>query len=594
MGKINDIFTSLFVNPEPKDNISIFRNNNKNIVVFLHGLGGSPEKTWGDFPALLKMDPKMKNYDFHFIGFPARILGWVPGFSSLAGLLFSYLETKYNKYERVMLVGHSLGGIVIRCLIFDCVTKQSQEMLKKIDKIFLFGTPNNGAQAMRILKKFPFIYSNLLKSLGDKGFFEILNKGWNNIFTKDVPNDEMCKVVSFFGSNDKTIDTESSNVSFSHYSHKIDGDHFSMVKPQLVGAKELNDDECLDLSYSLLRKYLLEEEVNNGKKENIIKKTQFPDVARFLDSGDYDSAINALYEDSEKFKDIASCDIKLQISIMEQKCGKISDARRHVNYVKNSLWEDLPNDIKMQFEVLDIKILNQENEFDEVCNKITSLIGQLDLDDSFIHHKNSMYNRSGVAFAVKGENQKSEICFQKSLELLKITKQDHMKTTYDYFGTIANFFRGVNYSVYDHIERMKEIQSDFLENEVDNNYWQANPVKSYVHSLFAEAAFLLVKEKRKAWIRLAIANLLMTNIQCTHQAEGFAELLSLMPEGVESEKDNKKIIELAMKDKKGFQRKYLKGQDLLKCQQMLKHVEAPTQKNWIELRAFFDNYDRLY
>ena len=51
------------------------RNNGKNVtIVFIHGFGGDPRKTWGDFPALLAADARLKDWDIFSVGYASMIV----------------------------------------------------------------------------------------------------------------------------------------------------------------------------------------------------------------------------------------------------------------------------------------------------------------------------------------------------------------------------------------------------------------------------------------------------------------------------------------------------------------------------------------
>ena len=45
----------------------------KGLILFVHGLGGSGEGTWGNFLKLARNDPKLSNYDIAYYEYPMTL-----------------------------------------------------------------------------------------------------------------------------------------------------------------------------------------------------------------------------------------------------------------------------------------------------------------------------------------------------------------------------------------------------------------------------------------------------------------------------------------------------------------------------------------
>jgi protein SERAC1 len=142
--------------------------NNKNLVVFVHGFTGNYLSTWGAFPELLTGDPRLMHFDFLFWGYSSNLIFHKEDFliNNIRQLFTQVLskhktnqhieivaqglqtELKYlDEYDNITLIGHSLGGLVIRSYIIQNLKgfkKENQERIKKINQIILFGTPNEG------------------------------------------------------------------------------------------------------------------------------------------------------------------------------------------------------------------------------------------------------------------------------------------------------------------------------------------------------------------------------------------------------------------------------------------------------------------
>ncbi len=105
----------------------------RHVVVFVHGFGGHPIKTWPNFPSLLP-NASVPPFDFLFFGYD----GLQQQTTNSAGELLRFLEvfladpaTLINAtipslerrasffYDRVVIVAHSLGAVVTRRALLD-------------------------------------------------------------------------------------------------------------------------------------------------------------------------------------------------------------------------------------------------------------------------------------------------------------------------------------------------------------------------------------------------------------------------------------------------------------------------------------------
>lgn len=90
------------------------------LLVFVHGLGGHPVRTWGLFPELIRTDSALSGaWDVNLFSFPSspiriRFLASAPRLQLLADGLRTELDTRHPEAERIVLVCHSLGGLVAR------------------------------------------------------------------------------------------------------------------------------------------------------------------------------------------------------------------------------------------------------------------------------------------------------------------------------------------------------------------------------------------------------------------------------------------------------------------------------------------------
>jgi hypothetical protein len=85
----------------------------KKLIVFVHGFNSSRRAAWGHFPDFTKNDPNFDEYNIHLFGYPTQVCRQVNDIRDEGEFLASFLKETMPGYESVLLVGHSMGGLVI-------------------------------------------------------------------------------------------------------------------------------------------------------------------------------------------------------------------------------------------------------------------------------------------------------------------------------------------------------------------------------------------------------------------------------------------------------------------------------------------------
>ncbi|KAM4063706.1 alpha/beta hydrolase family protein [Hirsutella rhossiliensis] len=131
-------------------------------VVFVHGLGGDSISTWTKdkslwIRALLPKSPLYQNARILSYGYDAR--AFVRPFAhSVNGRVFTFAEallgdlrdkrvTAAARARPLILMGHSLGGIVIKSALLQASAREALygDLLRATKAIVFFGTPHQGA-----------------------------------------------------------------------------------------------------------------------------------------------------------------------------------------------------------------------------------------------------------------------------------------------------------------------------------------------------------------------------------------------------------------------------------------------------------------
>lgn len=145
-------------------------------VVFVHGFNGDAVRTWGDFETLAAEDPRFRQTDFYFFGYDALFSNVMAAASFLHGMLdqlgrdplpllgtLATPEAQMNRkdgYSKIVIVAHSLGGVVSRWVLLRAVEEQAPWVGKLRYLLFapahrgsdLAGLATQGAEGISFLK----------------------------------------------------------------------------------------------------------------------------------------------------------------------------------------------------------------------------------------------------------------------------------------------------------------------------------------------------------------------------------------------------------------------------------------------------------
>src|SRR5258708_36123377 len=130
----------------------------KEHVIFLHGLGGHPYRTWQATRDEKSLWPRWLAEDIDglavwSVGYEAPISRWRGTAMHLVdraeNILGRFLTQPELKNGRIILIGHSLGGLVIKQLFGTLEMEASKNataasLLDRIDNIAFLATPNTG------------------------------------------------------------------------------------------------------------------------------------------------------------------------------------------------------------------------------------------------------------------------------------------------------------------------------------------------------------------------------------------------------------------------------------------------------------------
>jgi pimeloyl-ACP methyl ester carboxylesterase len=226
-------------------------------IVFVHGFTGSAE-TWGSFGPLLKNDARFAGYTPHFWAYPSTLNPlyavtqyiWTddPGIETVGQSLRTYLTTRVPADDRLMLIGHSMGGLVIQAFLIEELARGERRFLDRITEIVFCGTPSNGLLPPAWLG---FIKGQVEDMAASGRFIQKLRSAWKTYVDDERSNPQRLarfRVTPIAGERDKFVPPASSVDAFPlDEKFSVPGDHVAMVKPhnQKDLIYEIIADRCL-------------------------------------------------------------------------------------------------------------------------------------------------------------------------------------------------------------------------------------------------------------------------------------------------------------------------------------------------------------
>lgn len=212
--------------------------HNAKLIVFVHGFKSSNKIAWEKFPALLLGDDELKDFNIVLYGYRTKLCIETDSIRVEGNLLASFLHNtirgNHPKYKRVVLIGHSMGGLVIMRALLT-LDLHHPEVLDEHDfRVATFGTPYLGVENTGLLP--PFCKNKQTEGLAlfkedlygtTQEFALRFNQGREGRrTTPSVP------LYTFYGKGDKFVSPASACGYNAKNCEVVDGDHTAIVKPE--------------------------------------------------------------------------------------------------------------------------------------------------------------------------------------------------------------------------------------------------------------------------------------------------------------------------------------------------------------------------
>ncbi|MGB0910648.1 MAG: alpha/beta fold hydrolase [Nitrospirales bacterium] len=206
------------------------RNESNDVaIVFVHGFGGKPTTTWGQFPNFLLNDSRLHNWDVYSLGYPSSfgldLVGiWKanPSIDTIANNLITYTKVQFKSYQRLAFIAHSMGGLVVQRALVD-----DGNFSRQVGHVFFFGTPSNGLKNALFFQFWKRQIDNMAEG---SPFITDLRDRWDNAFANEQAPFQYWIIA---GDQDEFVPRSSSQGGFpDDQCCVVSGDHLSIVKPK--------------------------------------------------------------------------------------------------------------------------------------------------------------------------------------------------------------------------------------------------------------------------------------------------------------------------------------------------------------------------
>jgi len=216
----------------------------KSLVILVHGFRSSP-KTWKALVKKLRKDSNLSGFDFDdTFEYSSKLTNFnplrrIPRLREVGEDLGSHLSLpKHKSYEKVILIGHSLGGLVIQSYLATQMEDRKGEDLRRVHHVILIATPNFGSTIGSVFRRLVSYISaspqeRVLRAMNEE-ISDLRKKIQKNIV--DAPGYSATQapipVVACWGMNDKVVLEASAKGDFEECV-PLDGDHFGVLDPKL-------------------------------------------------------------------------------------------------------------------------------------------------------------------------------------------------------------------------------------------------------------------------------------------------------------------------------------------------------------------------
>ncbi|AZD62792.1 hypothetical protein C4K18_4843 [Pseudomonas chlororaphis subsp. aurantiaca] len=166
----------------------------------------------------------------------------MPGIQDLAEGLRSFINAFHSDKSEIILIGHSMGGLVLRQYI---VTELKRNTETRIRAAIMIATPHQGADLARIGASLSWKHTHLKQLAKGQDILRTILEDWTSL---NVEN--RIDALYITGGVDAIVDRQSSMPYFGNvkFENLINYGHINVIKPEHPG----------DIRYVVIKKFISE------------------------------------------------------------------------------------------------------------------------------------------------------------------------------------------------------------------------------------------------------------------------------------------------------------------------------------------------
>ena len=225
-------------------------------LVLVHGIFSSG-KTWDSLKKSIASDEQLTSllvttFEYSSPRFrftPTRV---IPDYDDIALKLWTLLQSKLSDYEKIAIIAHSQGGLIVQRMLAHQVEAGSAQSLARIQQIILLACPNSGSDLFLALRRYAFPWRHpqerALRPL-DKALERTRSTVLERVIHAREITSTTCPIIihAYAGETDGIVKSQSAISAFTS-TGVLEGDHSSILDFADPGG----------LNYSVIKRHLLD------------------------------------------------------------------------------------------------------------------------------------------------------------------------------------------------------------------------------------------------------------------------------------------------------------------------------------------------
>jgi predicted NACHT family NTPase len=215
--------------------------DNKAVIIFVHGLGGHPYKTWTkdkckSLPMLMMDDESFGRFDLYTFGYKSNFIFKGHNLKDISDLLFTEIKAKVNRKD-IYYVTHSMGGVITQSMLSEQVERGNDDFLKANRGVVYLAVPFAGASIASVASiaygLIPPIVGEHMISVQTRSL-KVFSRELHDISVKWVRynNSQLSHVRQkiIYGKSDKTVSGASAHAPYITDVDTVEENHRSICK----------------------------------------------------------------------------------------------------------------------------------------------------------------------------------------------------------------------------------------------------------------------------------------------------------------------------------------------------------------------------